>query len=123
MKGGQCELPGLPFGRKPKESSNIGFDDPLSKQRCGAGGALGWLGMGRTPKKRRNDYGAWLHLLRQERDLTQEEVAKQCEIPRTTLMHWERTGKLTGRKEILRLVAVLGVSLNELLRPDKRRPK
>jgi transcriptional regulator with XRE-family HTH domain len=75
--------------------------------------------MGRKPKARRNRYGAWLHFLRQAKDLSQAEVAKKAGIPRTTLMHWERTGNLTGRNHILKLAAIYGVSLQKLLRPEK----
>ena len=52
--------------------------------------------MGRRPKARRNSYGAWLHYLRREAKLTQEEAAKVTGIPRTTLTTWERTGELPG---------------------------
>lgn len=77
--------------------------------------------MGRKPKKRRNDYGAWLHYLRKERGLTQEEVFKLTGIPRTSLMYWERTGNLIGRKQILKLAKTYRVTLQELLRPGKRK--
>ncbi len=72
--------------------------------------------MGRRPKKRRNPYGAWLHYLRKERGLTQDEVSKLTGVPRTTLMYWERTGNLIGRKQIIKLANVYRVSLAELLR-------
>lgn len=75
--------------------------------------------MGRKPKAKRDVYGAWLHHLRNERKLTQQELAKLTGVPQTTLAYWERTGKLTGRKAILRLANVLDVSLNKLLRPEK----
>lgn len=77
--------------------------------------------MGRKPKKRRDAYGAWLHYLRKERGLTQEKVAKLTDIPRTSLMYWERTGNLLGRKQIIQLAKVYRVSLQELLRPGKRK--
>jgi transcriptional regulator with XRE-family HTH domain len=72
--------------------------------------------MGRRPKKRRNSYGAWLHFLRKERGLTQEEAALLTGLPRTTLMYWERTGNIVGRKQILKLAKVYRVSVAELLR-------
>jgi transcriptional regulator with XRE-family HTH domain len=75
--------------------------------------------MGRKPKKRRNSYGAWLHYLRVEKGLTQAEVAKLAGVPRTTLMHWERTGNLTGRKHIIKLARIYGVSVQKLLRVEK----
>jgi transcriptional regulator with XRE-family HTH domain len=77
--------------------------------------------MGRTPKTRRNPYGAWLLLLRKEKGLSQEEVAKQSGIPRTTLMYWERSGNITGRKQILKLAKIYGVSVQKLLRVEKSR--
>jgi len=75
--------------------------------------------MGRKPKARRDSYGAWLHYLRKEANLTQEEAAKLTGIPRTTLTTWERTGELPGRKEIFRLSKAYGISLERLLRTEK----
>jgi transcriptional regulator with XRE-family HTH domain len=72
--------------------------------------------MGRKAKARRNRYGAWLHFLRKEKELTQDEVSRKTGIPRTTLMYWERTGNLAGRKQILKLAKTYGVSVQKLLR-------
>ena len=77
--------------------------------------------MGRKPKKRRDAYGAWLQYLRKERGLTQDEVARLTDIPRTSLMYWERSGNLLGRKQILKLAKAYRVPLKELLRPGKRK--
>jgi transcriptional regulator with XRE-family HTH domain len=77
--------------------------------------------MGRKPKTRRNPYGAWLLFLRKEKGLSQEEAAKQSGMPRTTLMFWERTGNISGRKQILTLAKVYGVSVQKLLRAEKPR--
>jgi transcriptional regulator with XRE-family HTH domain len=76
--------------------------------------------MGRKLSVRRDPYGAWLHHLRNERNLSQQELAKLTGIPQTTLAYWEKTGKLTGRAGILRLAEALEVSVDELLRTDKR---
>ena len=75
--------------------------------------------MGRKPKTRRDPYGAWLQHLRLEKDLTQAELARATGIPQRTIAHWERTGKLAGRGEILALVKALSVSVGELLRQEK----
>jgi len=75
--------------------------------------------MGRKPKARRNVYGAWLHYLRKEAKLTQEEAARLTGIPRTTLTTWERTGDMPGRREIFRLAKAYRVSILRLLRTDK----
>jgi transcriptional regulator with XRE-family HTH domain len=72
--------------------------------------------MGRKLSTRRNSYGAWLHFLRKERGLTQAEAALLTGLPRTTLMYWERTGNLVGRRQILKLAKVYRVSVVELLR-------
>ena len=77
--------------------------------------------MGRKPKTRRNSYGAWLHFLRRERELSQEEVARLTGIPRTTLMYWERTGNLAGRRQILALAKIYRVSVQKLLRAENSR--
>ena len=75
--------------------------------------------MGRKPKTRRDSYGAWLHYLRKQAKLTQDEAAKISGIPRTTLTTWERTGDLPGRAEIVRLAKTYGVSIPRLLRAEK----
>ena len=75
--------------------------------------------MGRKPKTRRHSYGAWLHYLRKEAKLTQEEAAKLTGIPRTTLTTWERTGEMPGRKEIFRLAKAYRVSILRLLRIER----
>jgi len=73
--------------------------------------------MARKARARRDRYGAWLQHLRKERKLTQQELAKRTAVPQTTLAYWEKTGKLTGRKVILRLAAALRVPVTKLLRP------
>lgn len=75
--------------------------------------------MGRKPKTRRNPYGAWLFLLRKEKGLSQDEVSKKTGIPRTNLMYWERSGYLVGRKQIIKLAKLYGVSVEKLLRVEK----
>ena len=75
--------------------------------------------MGRKPKTRRDSYGAWLLHLRTEINLTQQELSAETGIPQRTIAYWERTGKLVGRKEIVALAKVLGVSVGQLLR-EKR---
>jgi len=77
--------------------------------------------MGRKPKERRDFYGAWLHLLRKEKGLTQTELSKIIGVPQTTLGYWERTGKLTGRRIIVKMAKALGVSVEELLRVEKEK--
>lgn len=72
--------------------------------------------MGRKPKTRRDSYGAWLLHLRKEKSLSQQSLADAAKIPQRNIAYWERTGKLKGRKEILALSEVLGVSVSELLR-------
>jgi DNA-binding transcriptional regulator YiaG len=76
--------------------------------------------MGRKPKSpRRNPYGAWLHHLRKERDLSQRELSELTGIPQRNLAYWERSGKLKGRAEILKLAKALKIPVQELLRVEK----
>lgn len=75
--------------------------------------------MGRKLQRRRDPYGAWLHHLRKEHRLTQQQFADVLGVPRTTLAYWEQTGNLTGRKVILKMAAVLGISVAALLRDEK----
>ena len=76
--------------------------------------------MGRTPKHPRDSYGAWLHHLRNEREMTQQALADLTGIQQRTIAHWERTGRLAGRKEVLALAKALKVSVSELLREKHR---
>lgn len=76
--------------------------------------------MGRKPKTRRDSYGAWLYYLRKEKNLTQQQLSKKTGIPQRTIAHWERTGTLAGRKEIMALSSVLGVTAGELLREKEQ---
>jgi len=92
----------------------------LSNCRRIKGGVYAYA-MGRKPKARRHPYGAWLYLLRKEKQLTQAAVSKQSGIPRSNLMYWERSGNLIGRKQILKLAKIYGVSVQKLLRIEKPR--
>ena len=51
--------------------------------------------------------------------MSQERAARLAGIPRTTLTTWERTGDLPGRREIVRLAKVYGISIQRLLRVEK----
>ena len=75
--------------------------------------------MGRRPKARRAAYGAWLHHLRVEKGLSQQEVADFIGVRRSTVSYWERTGKLVGRETVLRMASVFGISVTKLLRVDR----
>lgn len=74
--------------------------------------------MGRKPKAQRDPYGAWLHYLRTEADLTQEKVAELTGIPQTTITTWARTGALPGRTEIFLLAKAYRVPIQKLLRAN-----
>lgn len=76
-------------------------------------------GMGRKPTARRNSYGAWLHYLRKEAKLAQDDASRLTGIPGTTLTTWERTGEMPGREEIFRLAKAYNVSIPRLLRIEK----
>ena len=79
--------------------------------------------MGRKPKTKRDAYGAWLHHLRTERALTQAELSERTGIPQRNIAYWERSGKLKGRAEILKLAKALNVSVQSLLRAEKTEKK
>ena len=72
--------------------------------------------MGRKPNERRNRYGAWLHHLRSQKGLSQDELSKLTGVPQSTLAYWEKTGKLTGRETIFKIAKALDVSVVKLLR-------
>jgi transcriptional regulator with XRE-family HTH domain len=58
--------------------------------------------------------------LRKERKLSQHELAELTGIPQRNIAHWERTGKLKGRSEIVRLAEALKISVQKFLRVDKK---
>lgn len=60
-----------------------------------------------------------MHVLRTERKLSQDKLAKAVGVPRSTLAYWERSGNLRGRDVILKLAKAMGVSVEKLLRTDK----
>ena len=76
--------------------------------------------MGRKPKVRRDSYGAWLFYLRKEWGLSQQELSKITGIPQSTLVYWERSGKLTGREIIIKMAKAFGVSMQKLMRVVKQ---
>lgn len=75
--------------------------------------------MGRKPQSRRDPYGAWLHHLRTEKGLSQQQLADEIGVPQSTLAYWERTGKLPGREVIIKLSRILRVSVQDLLRANR----
>lgn len=74
--------------------------------------------VGRTPKARRDSYGAWLHHLRTEKGLSQDALCEIIGVSQSTWAYWERTGKFVGRDVILKTAKALDVSVEELLRVD-----
>lgn len=75
--------------------------------------------MGRTPKSRRDPYGAWLHHLRTQKNLSQEALCEIIGVPQSTWAYWERTGKFVGRDITIKTAKALGVSVEELLRVSR----
>lgn len=75
--------------------------------------------MGRKPKERRSRYGAWLNHLRKQKGLSQDALSQKTGVPQSTLAYWEKTGKLAGREIIIKMAEALGVSVEELVRPQK----
>ena len=80
---------------------------------------ISFQGMGRTPKSRRDAFGAWLCHLRNERELTQQELSDLTGISQRNIAYWERSGKLKGRQEILKLAGALKVPVKQLLRAER----
>ena len=76
-------------------------------------------GMGRKPKSRRDPYGAWLCHLRKEHQLTQQQLSRLTGISQRNIAYWERTGKLKGRREILKLAKMLNTTVKNLLRAER----
>jgi transcriptional regulator with XRE-family HTH domain len=75
--------------------------------------------MGRKPKSRRDVFGAWLYHLRKDKGLTQQKLADLTGISQRNIAYWERSGKLRGRQEILKLAKALAVPVKVLLRADR----
>jgi transcriptional regulator with XRE-family HTH domain len=75
--------------------------------------------MGRKPKSRRDAFGAWLCHLRNEQELTQQQLSDLTGISQRNIAYWERSGKLKGRQEILKLATALRVPVKVLLRAER----
>ncbi len=75
--------------------------------------------MGRKPKSRRDPFGTWLCHLRNERQLTQQQLADATGISQRNIAYWERSGKLKGRHEVLKLAKALRVPVKILLRAER----
>jgi transcriptional regulator with XRE-family HTH domain len=54
-----------------------------------------------------------------ERKLTQQRLSELTGISQRNIAYWERTGKLKGRQEILKLSKVLGTTVKEFLRAER----
>ncbi|MGQ9533506.1 MAG: helix-turn-helix domain-containing protein [Desulfotomaculales bacterium] len=61
------------------------------------------------------DFGRILRRIREEKGLTQEELARLLGVRRPTLAHWERGAKHPGIAMLTRLADVLEVSADRLL--------
>ena len=59
-----------------------------------------------------------LKLLRESRHLTQEQLAKQFNVGRTTISNWELGERSPKTKDALKLADFFGVDIDEMLTGD-----
>ena len=59
--------------------------------------------------------------LREHAGLTVRELARQLDTDHTTVMYWERSGKVANTEYLLALSRILGVSIEEILGEPKPR--
>jgi transcriptional regulator with XRE-family HTH domain len=59
--------------------------------------------------------------LRKQAGLTVRELARQLDSDHTTVLYWERTGKIAKTEFLLPLSRILGVTVEELLGQPKPR--
>ena len=71
------------------------------------------------PEKPNTD--SHLTTLRKQIGMTVREVARQLGTTHTTVMYWERTGKVGKTEYVLPLAKLLGVSVEEVLGAPKPR--
>jgi transcriptional regulator with XRE-family HTH domain len=71
------------------------------------------MGIDQSPAR---SLGALLRRLREERELTQRQVTQELEISQSALSAWESGVTLPPRPQVVRIAAVLRVSL-EILEP------
>ena len=78
---------------------------------------------GRPPKFQRTEFGQRLVELRQERGLSQNQVAEKLELSQQTYAGWERSTTALRPTELVRLAEIFKISTDELLgnAPMKKR--
>lgn len=75
-----------------------------------------------TVKTRRDSeqgIGLRIRELREERGITQEELALMLEVGQSAVSHWERGKVVPARKYLPKLAQALGVTIKELRRKEE----
>lgn len=69
---------------------------------------------GRPPKTERTPFGARLYQAREDKGLSQRQVAEELGVPLKTYANWERRSVGIKPEHLSQLAAVLGVTLDHL---------
>ena len=69
---------------------------------------------GRPPKKPRTDFGSRLASIREEKGISQNELAQAMGVTQCAVAHWERRSISLTPEQIVKLSRALDVSLDQL---------
>ena len=67
------------------------------------------------------DFGETLKRIREEKNLSQQELAKKLEVAQSTIAMWEASQRTPKLGELNRLARVLNITVNRLLGQPKDR--
>jgi transcriptional regulator with XRE-family HTH domain len=80
-----------------------------------ASGYITAMQTGRPAKGKRTEFGQRLYSIRQQAGLSQQQLAAQLGISQRAYAHWERNPVALRPEQLLKLAAVLNISVEELV--------
>ena len=69
---------------------------------------------GRPPKKPRTDFGSRLATIREQKGISQTDLAKAMGVTQCAVAHWERRSISLSPEQVVKLAEALDVTLEEL---------
>ncbi len=75
----------------------------------------GGMQTGRPSKKKRPPFGERLHALREQAELSQQQMAEGLGLTQRAYAYWERNPVALRPEQLVKLAEILGVNVEELL--------